>query len=241
MPKQDNSWFRSNNAFSNDSVKVAKSTTYKDVKQDRKIAKLQRVVKKMAPELMVNSQLSTISPAAQRAGTGTYICTIAQGDDVNQRTGDKITLLSLRFRYIQYNDSTGTAGITRLYRCVIFRANDQVTTQPNYADVFPDATIGSHPGRTDVLTKPSKYTILYDKIFTAGGQGSAAASFIPRRYHVINKTIHFKKGLDVDFSGTGATIASAGHNALHFVIFSDAPADADTTNGFANWYTRYTG
>lgn len=134
----------------------------------KKITKLQK-----NEELKYGDFYQALTPVAA-AGTAYLVCTVAQGDSVTTRTGNKITLTSLQLKYnLDVVPATLAAGLVRL--CVVLDRfpNQQAAPftvggtanlllGPN--GLWDNTTIGDNVLLPRALEMQGRYKVLYDKM-----------------------------------------------------------------------------
>jgi hypothetical protein len=163
------------------------------------------------------------STALNPATTPTAQCLnlIAQGDDVQQRSGRSIKLAGVDIRY--HVSSPVAATTPQLVRFIVLQARDPNGAAPVIADVLQAVTVDSP---MQASTHQGQFTIHYDKlcvlpIIAAGGS------------LIYDVKLDLKN--HVEFIGTAAPIANVGNNAL----FVFAMADQVATNASAGaFYSR---
>lgn len=164
--------------------------------------------------------LLVVNTAASPAGSMYYLSTIAEGDALNQRTGNQIKPIRLDFIVDLYDS---TAGDEDGLRMIIFQyassASAGVVDVPTFVDILQDEAIGgtantnlSHPN----YRNKNNYRILYDKYIELVGN-STVLGLNNSKTHVSYKG-SVKKLSTIRFNGTGGTSASSGKGAL-FALF----------------------
>ncbi len=150
------------------------------------------------------------------SGAVVNLTAIAQGDDTNDRQGNKIRLKQLLVQgKITLNSTTATDSHVRM---VIVRDNNGSTTQPSIAELY-----GSVANFTNNLLKVgdpqtnSRFSVLWDK-------------FIIVDTDKPSKAVAYSQSLDSHcfFSGTGAT--DEGKGAIYLFISSNEATNDPVVN-----------
>lgn len=136
------------------------------------------------------------------AGVTNYVSAIAQGDGLGDRAGNVIRPKSLEFRV------TIIDTVSSFSRVIFFQDNENVGTAPTVANVLQTAL----PNSTLLAESLSlrRFKILYDIMCPLSSAGD-----LTRFYHRVLPV----KGA-IHFSGTGATSASGGKNAIYVLLIS---------------------
>ena len=153
------------------------------------------------------------SGSASRAGTMHYMVPIAQGDNVNDRTGDSIKVQSLYFEgYVFFN---GASAGPHTCRVIILRDLQNLGTAPVGSDIIQSAGTGFATTcpynfiNGKELTK--RFSILHDELVTLD---------------LYNQTgiFSFKSNADKHcyFRGTTSATTDAANGAYYFCVFTDA-------------------
>jgi len=145
---------------------------------------------------------------------------VATGDDFNSRDGRQIVIKSIYFRAdLQPYGNTMSYGDT--VRCMIVQ-----DTQPNgviftVGDLFTATTNTYGSVAMNNLNNRSRFKVLMDKQVSMDPAIYAAS--VLTGGNPSTKTIKkfIKCHIPVQYSGTGATIASIATNSLYLVVFSD--------------------
>lgn len=139
---------------------------------------------------------------------------IAQGLDVTDRIGSRITPTSLSVRgFIKWNDAATASDTARI---LIIRDKVSDGAVPINADLFSSSTFGTIAHRLPATMK--RFQVLYDKSFNNMlpiiGGGTT-----PTKQRT--QTISFKvplKGKVMNFIGTSGATASLGQNMIYLVV-----------------------
>lgn len=180
-------------------------------------AKIKKIVRK---EIDKQEEFKLIDVSADstldNVGQITHLTPIAQGLDQSDRTGNKVKLRSILFRYNGTGIvAAGTAGV----RCIIFQDRQHDGTTPTMANLL-DGAFTSSPLDRDQL---GRFKILHDEMipFDIYGQGLKRMGKV---YRKLNITCSFTSNL-----GT-ATF----QNPLYIMWLSDQAAN----NPVIRWDTR---
>jgi len=141
----------------NNSVKkdVMKKGLKKEIKQE-----ILQSLNSSEEEKWIN--VAAVSAAASGSPTFVDLTTIGQGNTSNSRNGDTVKLTNLRLAF-----SCIFADATNLLRVTLFRwLMNNTSDVPSTAEIFQDATGTTRTVLSPfVVTKPSRFKILYDKVF----------------------------------------------------------------------------
>ncbi len=145
-------------------------------------------------------------------GSVTNLTAIAQGDDIDERDGNKI-----RVKYIKFSGSVtlnASASDSRV-RIVVIRDNNGSTTQPAITDLYTTASgYANNQMKVSTPQNNSRFTVLYDRllIMDAG--------------HGLTQQFKWSSSLDhhVFYTGTAATDEGKG-NLYLFLASNEATND----------------
>jgi len=143
------------------------------------------------------------------SGTATFVdlSTIAPGSSSGQRNGDSIKANHLRFALsCIFADTTNIVRVT-LFKWIVNSTSDAPSSGEIYQDPSSSARIVLSPF---VVTKPSRFKILFDKIFNLDSVSH------PQVIDVIEKSIKFPISYD---QGT-----NTGRNHVYVAFSSDSSA-----------------
>lgn len=155
-------------------------------------------------------------------------CSIAQGDDFNQRVGEEIVVKKLDVMF-RANKTVGST-ISNSYRIMIVRDR-----QANGIGAFAVTSGGTGANNdaildnntiTDTLHCPINYRCkdrykVYTEELIVMNPDSSAVNMQAFWKH----TVHFPKGLRIKYSDSGATVASITSNQLVVLCLANAIAD----------------
>lgn len=197
-------------------VAIAKATTIKDIKQDKIIKQLSKQLKHVETKYFdVNGAIDNVV----RAPLVYNLSNLAQGSDITDRVGDKITPKWLHVEgYAKI--TTTAAAVNNNVRIVIVQDRYQNGTDPTFSGA--DNSIFQTPsaGVNETIIKPLKinlkqFKILFDRVVNLGHIATTAT----QSYALGPYVGHFKKRIK-----------------LHGTINYDASAGADASNKENNIY-----
>lgn len=153
------------------------------------------------------SELTGLTNDMSTTATITNLTAIAQGDDFDDRNGNKIRLASISWKG---NVLKSSVPETQMGRVMIIRDNNGSTTQPIITDLFSDESSffnGRH--KLDDPQTNSRFTVLLDRQFALDDSKAQLS------------TVSWYKKLDHHcfFSGSAAT--DEGKGALYMIQGSD--------------------
>tara|TARA_B100000749_G_scaffold154224_1_gene118388 strand:+ start:772 stop:1398 length:627 start_codon:yes stop_codon:yes gene_type:complete len=160
---------------------------------------------------ITNQSTGTVSST----GSVTSMTSIAEGDDLSQRNGRKVSLKSIQIRgFLLNNDLTTSDGT--FVRMMIVRDNTFKSTAPLIADILQNSAV--YGLRAQEPEKKKAYTVLYDKFMGVDVNSRNQITFEK-----------FKKvSGEVIFDGTGSTTGNKG--GLYLLLLSNRSSDLPTVN-----------
>ncbi len=170
-------------------------------KADKALRMVTELKKEVSPEK--KSILTPLAATSTTTAVITNMTAIAQGNDLDARTANKIKMWSIRAQGTLLMSGAGTASRARL---VLFRDNNGSTTLPVIGDIWADSATftAGRPRRNDPQNM-SRFTVLYDEMFLMSDNGQQHARV--DMYRRISSAVYF--------SGTAATDEGKGH--LYFI------------------------
>ncbi len=119
-----------------------------------------------------NVQTNVATIGAHNTGNITHLTGIAQGNDYNERVGDKVKLHRIIGRLLTTCNTADATSIDGLARCMIVRDKMNQGSAPTISDVLTAAACSSlRNSRPDNLRR---YDVIYDHTITTG-QDSASS------------------------------------------------------------------
>lgn len=206
-------------------VAIAKSTTRKDVNQDKKIAYLMRTVKSLRPEMKQTTLVLNHTPSYTGVLGAVIGGSVSQGTgDSNQRIGDTISLYDIQGMFHLGNTSTSAPYTARIlivldYDNEIISASEIIHSIGNSA--APDAMY-----TFDYYGK--KYKLLWDKRISVG-PGNTNPAGVVSFYH------KFKVPYKTTFSNSTSTPVK---NEIRYLVINDQATSTFVLTG--NIRVRYT-
>jgi hypothetical protein len=168
---------------------------------------------------IVNAEKNFFDTAAalNPAVTPTAQCLnlIAQGDDVQQRSGRSIKLAGVDIRYHALSATAATTP--QFLRFIVLQARDPDGAAPVIADVLQAVTVDSPP---QASTHQNQFTLLHDKVYVlplfAAGGAQVIDVQVPLKNHI-------------EFIGTAAPIANVGSGSIFVFVMADQVATNAST------------
>jgi hypothetical protein len=152
---------------------------------------------------------ASINPAV--TPTAQCLNLIAQGDDVQQRSGRSIKLAGVDVRYHALSNIAAT--VPQFLRIIVVQVKDPSGSAPTIAGILQSVSVDS-PIQASV--SQGQYTFLHDKLYVlplyAAGGGQVVDVTIPLKNHI-------------EFIGTGAPLANVGNNSIFFFAMADQVAN----------------
>jgi hypothetical protein len=159
-------------------------------------------------------QSAALTPAT--TGTIYYMSAVSQDDTRSGRTGERITVEYIEWRW------NIIATLTSNYRMVIFRDMFNQQVAPAVSDVLQTASVSSSYSYANYVNN-KRFKILFDRCTSQSAVGdlsNTGSMRIPCRF--INL-----------FNGTGSTVASAAQGVIFLLVITDTAA-----SGTLNTYYR---
>lgn len=190
-----------------------------------------QAVLRMAEKKHLNTQINEVALSSIGAGDNWYhLSDIADGSNSGNRVGSEITLHKMNFRGILHNNSSGT----HVVRVVLGYVEDEVTPSSVYSlfegSLGPEAPVDFGNAATIGLNSiyqplnKSKFTMLYDQVFTIGASTSIDAGEV----RVINITKNLKNA-KIKFEGV--TKGAGNQNRMLYLGAWTAEGGDDTGLG----------
>lgn len=219
--------FRPSNSakLSNKSSLVEVTKKQVDLNQSRTIQRLVKLTRGIAPERkFFDTNLSFIN-ITDTAGAINQITSIAQGDGVSDRTGNKIRIKGI---YVQVRVSTSSiSGLAESFlRFAVVQDMQQASdTAPTVAQIvnnpaLPQNSLMSIPnqGRFKIL----KLFGLMDNTMQASGNATQSAVKAWRRF-----------GLDIVVTYNGSASSDIQKNGIYVIAYTNEPSDVIDADGIA--------
>lgn len=156
---------------------------------------------------------SAVAPT--QAGTVSYLCNMAQGDDVSQRDGDSIKLQ--RFFLDLHISRNALSTANELVRVLVVRDLQNDGTAVTGADVIAQASSVHAPiCQVNVLNGPAynkRFSVMFDEVVALQANDTN---------HVLKlKSVH---DCHVYYRGSTANQADAGNGSIYLLLLTDATA-----------------
>lgn len=210
---------------------ASKSTTAKDVQQDRKLARISRIVKQLKPEVQYRlnnfGTPGTGASLVQATPQLIFMNNIAQGVAETQVTGNKYNICFLEMKAVVMNIAA-TRGEESV-RCVIFVDKNPMglARYPFAGGATPTPYTTANYDRDDQFIGKN-FKILYDKTVDLTGTS--------RHTHVFQFKKYFNKNpikVAAEF-GAGTSVAHISNGAVHCMIFTNQ-VTANNITTWGNW------
>lgn len=182
----------------------------------RRVTRLSKALKVSAPNHLESRQLAATS--ADTTGLLIELCSsVTQGDDYNQRFGNKVTVRRLVAQFAMLPGSASAASA--IFRIVVFRAGSGASV-PQFA-----YNSSCNPIRGNGVLQ-----VYYDQMFTVGS--ATATMGFPT---VVKMNVKLNK-FQQKYSGTGAS-ATTGESIYFYLIGNTASGtSAPTGNGWLDTF-----
>lgn len=227
--------FRSTTKWSNAIRSIHPAGPKKTGTLKTQVRSLQRVVKKILPEIKYADTALDTTDITSSTGAVIHISGVAQDDTATGRSGNTIQIQSLTLSGFFLRSSSVAYIPNAMYRIVIVCDKQQVgDTAPTIGDVFDYGASNS----TRFLPKLSvleRFRVLYvSKVFDAEMMAlqqtlTTSGSGIPTMSTYFQFTK--KMNLKVDYNGTASTDIQK--NGLYFMVLSNDTGNAVDINGIA--------
>lgn len=162
---------------------------------------------------------TSAAAVSKTTGSTTWISSISEGTDYNQRTGISVKLTSLFIRGTINMNTTATQQ-SRYVRFIVFMDSDPVSATPAMSDVFE---VAGDPNSPLNHTNGARFKILHDKLYSISLSGPDN--------HIFKKYIKLSHHLRW---GNSTTDRRAGH--IYVMAFSDTDTAAEEP--LVGWYSR---
>ncbi len=146
------------------------------------------------------------STAITDAGTLFPLCLIAQGLDLDDRTGAQVRIKSIDIRGRVTGNASATLSVIRI---ILLRSNNGITSAPAVEDVLQSASVYSH---YEAVTQQRSFHILSDRTYAFD-------------FAVANRNILFrikrKPNTRMDFSLATAVEAATNRGSYYLLVIGD--------------------
>lgn len=124
-------------------------------------SKALKLAKQNKQSIEVKEITNTVESDVTTAGSVSTMTNIAEGDDINNRTGRKVRLKSFQIKgYVVNNDSTSTS--TSVARVLIIRDNSFTSSTPSITEILQGGD--AYGLRAQEVENKYAYSVLYDKL-----------------------------------------------------------------------------
>lgn len=167
----------------------------------------------LGPELKtidISSGPSTFATA----GAVLLLNGVATGTDYNTRVGRKILMKALNFKLSCYINSACPNG--DIIRCMIVYDSQANGAAPTVANILQTAAWDSPMN----LDNRDRFSVLYDKYRSVPAYNYAAGAITTGDFNSPMFKVYKTLSHDVNFSGTGATVASIATGSVYLLTIS---------------------
>lgn len=218
----------------NVSKKRGRSRSARPVKRFKKRQAVPAVLQMRRPEkngvdTLISSEFNVTAPM-------TLLNATVPGDNINNRKGRKISMVSLSLRgFVRFADSGGSPGTSDYLRLIVFYDRQPNGAAPAIADLLQDTNAAGATQTVSYsnlnLSNADRFKILIDDYWAPQGTVGATTGYaydgLQNSY--TNNVKHFipLKGLETHYNaGTAGTIADITTGSLYLVTMG-IPGDAD--------------
>jgi len=157
----------------------------------------------------VDSVAGTVGPVTQQ---------IIQGDNVNNRSGDKINVVKLDLNLTML---AGIGSTQSFHRFILFQDRLNVGIAPLISEVLDGSLYNST--YAIVNRQQQRFKILYDKIHGVVGGANSAATTVK---------VKLKPTPQIFYNGTSSVTTANGRNSIWFLCLTDAITVSTATISF---------
>lgn len=203
-------------------VAIAKVTTKKDIAQDKIIKRLAKTLKNV--EIKYFDDFSAGTLGITQTPTIFSLSNIAQGSDLTNRVGDKITPKWLMLQY-ELQQAAAMVGYNNFVRVVIVKDKEQNGVDPTYSGADDSVFEAPVAGVTECLvpklkTNLKQFQILYDKTHNLGTQSTTATQTFNNGNVGIKVKKLIKLSGQIFYDAAGGADASCKENNLYMMVIS---------------------
>lgn len=148
------------------------------------------------------------------AGSVLLLNGVATGTDYNTRVGRKIRLISLLFRLSTDLQAPNPGG--EIFRIMLVYDTQANGVAPTIANILQQSQWDSPIN----LDNRDRFKVLLDKMYTSGANNYAGGAITTGNFTPVNMKRYQKLNLDVNFSGTAATIGSIATGSIYMLLMS---------------------
>lgn len=178
-------------------------------------SKALKLAKQNRAAIEVKEITNTTTSVITATGSVSNMCNIAEGDDLNGRTGRKIRLKSFQLRGFALNNDLTTSDGSFL-RIMVIRDNSFSSSAPAISTILQGAA--TYSLRAQEVERKYGYSVLYDKFI-----GLDVNSNNQQVFQKFKKLNH-----ECIFDGSASTSQNKG--ALYLLLLSNRSTDAPTIN-----------
>lgn len=182
--------------------------------------KAYRTAKWIKGLINVEKKFYDFSQSATQSATATVLnlSNIGEGNDYNQRDGNSILVQSIQGRFILQMHPSATQT---LFRCIIFRDNDQRGTDPTVADLLESTSNPLYFTSPLLHYVSRRFTIFHDWSFVLD-----SAKATTKEWKYFKRFTHGQ--YHIKYSSTTGADASNWEGALYMMIFSSENTNQPT-------------
>lgn len=205
-----------------------------------------RIIRKLMPKYQPSTETKLVDVAinqncAQNTDGFTLLMNgIAQGVAQGQRIGSKVCLKSFFLRGRLGLNTVGTNPITRIMLVLDTKSCfvDVPLTGASSATgrLLATTTTNAFPWTQNEYENKDRYVILFDKVYNHQPPFTGSSQNMP--IYIFHK---FKKPIEVEYGGTGSTVASINSNSLYLMAICDQTvASGNFSNLLGTARVKYT-
>lgn len=186
----------------------------------------------IGPELKTIDSGSVGPNTNATAGAVLLINGVATGTDYNTRTGRKTVIKSIlaRISFLTLVSASDNDG--EIVRYMLVQDTQPNGAAPTVANILQTATWDAPMN----LDNRDRFRVLLDKHWTDSANVYTANVLTQGNTRPSFRTHYLKKTIEVQYSGTGATIGSIASNSIYFLYIS---CNGSSTVNYANFRVRF--
>ncbi len=172
----------------------------------------------------------TVNATVTNTGLISLLTGIPQGDDIGDRTGNKLRIQSIEAKGFILSNTAATADVQHL-RIIIFRDLEQHGTVPAITELLEGGTYSSLREKLNM----QRFQVIYDEWIPMMNTGTAASPITNAK---IFKFYKKTKGTKVNYIGTSAAQASQGKGNYYLALDGNQATNGPTFT--VNFRVRFT-
>lgn len=200
----------------------------------KRVTKLWRLaqadVHQMVNQTGINLDMTTLPN--REAACFEILPAIAQGDTIQQRAGDTIAGLKIKWNYNLVSASYQYAINIETVRVTLVRSKLPKGAKPLVGDIYALSASAYQQNFSDfnITNVPSAYEVLYDRLHVLDNKGSVNAALYATAPNIVaGKT--FKYTHPIKYSGTTGVLAEYRANQLFVIVSAPSSIAASAAQG----------